>query len=230
MKNSDIKILLVDDEPDIIEFLSYNLKKEEYQVFSAMNGEDAVKLAKKIQPHLIVLDVMMPNMDGIETCEELRAISELKKVIIVFLTARSEDYSEIAGFNAGADDYIAKPVRPKVFLSRVQAHLKRFEEEKKADSLVLTFGDLVIDKEKHIVLYHGDELILPNKEFKLLVLLTSAPKRVFSRDEIYTTVWGNDVIVGDRTIDVHIRKLREKFGNKLIKTVKGIGYKFEFNE
>lgn len=230
MNNSDLKILLVDDEPDIVEFLSYNLKKEDYQVYTASNGKDALKLAEKIKPHLIVLDVMMPNIDGIETCELLREIPELRETIIVFLTARNEDYSEIAGFKAGANDYISKPIRPKVFLSRIQAHLKRFLVTEEKNDKIISIAGITIDKEKHEVLFKGEEIVLPNKEFKLLVLLSSVPKRVFTRDEIYSTVWGSDVVVGDRTIDVHIRKLREKFGNKRIKTVKGIGYKFETGE
>jgi len=230
MNNSDLKILLVDDEPDIIEFLSYNLKKDGYQVYSASNGKDAIKLAERIVPHLIVLDVMMPNIDGIETCELLREIPALKHTIIIFLTARSEDYSEIAGFKAGGNDYIAKPVRPKVFISRIEAHLKRFLEAEEQNDKLIKLAGIVIDKEKHEVTFKDKEIILPNKEFKLLALLASVPKRVFTRDEIYSSIWGSDVVVGDRTIDVHIRKLREKFGNKRIKTVKGIGYKFETEE
>jgi len=227
MENEAIKILLVDDEPDILEFLSYNLKKEGYSVFTASNGEKALDKAKEIIPHLILLDVMMPKMDGITTCEELRKIPELKNSVIAFLTARSEDYSEIAGFQIGADDYIAKPIRPKVLIARIQALLKRFTlnaEEK--PTTIISINDITIDKEKHLVTVANQELTLPNKEFKLLVLLVSKPERVYTRDEIFNNVWGSDAYVGDRTIDVHIRKLREKIGEKYFETVKGIGYKF----
>ncbi len=227
MENEAIKILLVDDEPDILEFLSYNLKKEGYSVFTASNGEKALDKAKEIIPHLILLDVMMPKMDGITTCEELRKIPELKNSVIAFLTARSEDYSEIAGFQIGADDYIAKPIRPKVLIARIQALLKRFTlnaEEK--PTAIISINNITIDKEKHLVTVANQELTLPNKEFKLLVLLVSKPERVYTRDEIFNNVWGSDAYVGDRTIDVHIRKLREKIGEKYFETVKGIGYKF----
>jgi len=227
MENEAIKILLVDDEPDILEFLSYNLKKEGYSVFTASNGEKALDKAKEIIPNLILLDVMMPKMDGITTCEELRKIPELKNSVIAFLTARSEDYSEIAGFQIGADDYIAKPIRPKVLIARIQALLKRFTlnaEEK--PTTIISINDITIDKEKHLVTVANQELTLPNKEFKLLVLLVSKPERVYTRDEIFNNVWGSDAYVGDRTIDVHIRKLREKIGEKYFETVKGIGYKF----
>lgn len=227
MENEAIKILLVDDEPDILEFLSYNLKKEGYSVFTASNGEKALDKAKELIPHLILLDVMMPKMDGITTCEELRKIPELKNSVIAFLTARSEDYSEIAGFQIGADDYIAKPIRPKVLIARIQALLKRFTlnaEEK--PTAIISINNITIDKEKHLVTVANQELTLPNKEFKLLVLLVSKPERVYTRDEIFNNVWGSDAYVGDRTIDVHIRKLREKIGEKYFETVKGIGYKF----
>lgn len=228
MKNNDYKILLVDDEADVLEFLGYNLKKEEYQVFTANNGKDALKLAKEVNPHLIVLDVMMPEMDGIETCQELKKIKELSNTIIIFLTARGEDYSQIAGFEAGADDYITKPISPRVLTSRVKVLLRRYFNNNNIESSdSLTIGNLTIDKEKYIIINQGKEIVLPKKEFELLVLLTSKPNKVFSRDEIFTKVWGDDVIVGDRTIDVHIRKLREKIGINNIKTVKGIGYKYE---
>lgn len=230
MANKNYKILLVDDEQDILEFLGYNIKKEGYDVYHAHNGREAIETAKKIKPHLILLDVMMPEMDGIETCEMLRQDNNLQNTLIAFLTARGEDYSQIAGFDAGGDDYITKPVKPKVLLSRIKALLKRFrdsvEEEQPEDDNLIRQSNLVIDRERYIVLKDGEELILPKKEFELLVLLISKPDRVFTRDEIFTTVWGDNVIVGDRTIDVHIRKLREKIGDEHIKTIKGVGYKF----
>ncbi len=220
------KILLVDDEQDIIDLISYNLEKENYQVKSALNGRDAIEIAKEFLPDLILLDVMMPEMDGIETCVEMREIESLKPSIIAFLTARGEDYSQIAGFEAGADDYISKPIKPRVLLSRIQALLrrKRSASELKMGSAI---GGIVIDKEKYLVVQDGKELNLPKKEFELLALLISKPGRVFTREIILNTIWGNDVVVGDRTIDVHIRKLREKIGSKFIKTIKGVGYKFE---
>ena len=230
MKNtSDYKILLVDDEADIIEFLSYNIRKEGYQVYTAHDGLEAISVAKRILPHLIILDVMMPNMDGIEACEEINKIDELKDSIKLFLTARSEDYSQIAGFKAGADDYISKPIRPKVLISRINALLRRFEktnELKPSNQQIITFKNLIIDKERHLVIRNDEEIVLPRKEFKLLLLLTSKPEKVFTREEILNKVWGVDVVVGDRTIDVHIRKLRDKLKLKCIKTIKGVGYKF----
>ncbi|MBQ1698591.1 MAG: response regulator transcription factor [Bacteroidales bacterium] len=229
MESNNYKILLVDDEADILEFLSYNLKKAGYNVLTASNGRDAIKIAKQYLPHLIILDVMMPEMDGIETCEEMRKQPALNSTVIAFLTARSEDYSQIAGFEAGADDYIAKPVKPKVLVSRVAALLKRFgknEEGDGSESSIIKHGNLVIDREKFMVINNGEELNLPRKEFSLLLLLISKPEKVFTRDEIYTSIWGDTIVVGDRTIDVHIRKLREKIGEDYIKTVKGVGYKF----
>lgn len=231
MSENNFKILLVDDEIDILEFISYNLEKEGYTVFTAQNGADAVKMAEKKQPHLIILDVMMPEMDGIAACEEIRKIPSLNQTIIAFLTARGEDYSQIAGFEAGGDDYITKPVRPKVLVSRVKALLKRTGEKTTSspvveDSNTLTIGNLVIDKERYLIRINDEEMILPRKEFELLSLLVSKPGKVFTREEIYFSVWGDNVVVGDRTIDVHIRKLREKIGNDHIKTLKGIGYKF----
>lgn len=220
------KILLVDDEQDIIDLISYNLEKEDYVVKSATNGRDAVNLAKEFLPDLILLDVMMPEMDGIETCVELREIDSLKSAIIAFLTARGEDYSQIAGFDAGADDYISKPIKPRVLLSRIQALLRR-KRSSETESLGTEVGGIIIDKEKYLVMQDGKELNLPKKEFELLALLISKPGRVFTREIILNTVWGNDVVVGDRTIDVHVRKLREKIGSKFIKTIKGVGYKFE---
>ncbi len=229
MKNK--KILLVDDEPDILEFLSYNIEKEGYEVHTAGNGKDAIELAATVVPQLILLDVMMPEMDGIETCEELRKNADLQSTIIAFLTARGEDYSQIAGFEAGGDDYITKPIKPKVLVSRIKALLKRYrteqkEEEELKDSKIIERGNLIIDKEKYQVMNNGKELVLPKKEFELLLLLISKPDKVFTRDEIFTAVWGDNIIVGDRTIDVHIRKLREKIGDKHIKTIKGVGYKY----
>ena len=226
METTGYKILLVDDEKDILEFIGYNLKKEGYQVFTARNGKDAIGIAKNELPHLIILDVMMPKMDGIETCTEIKSIPELNNTIIVFLTARGEDYSQIAGFEAGADDYITKPIKPKVLISRIKALLRRYKEPEKAlDEIRLK--DFTIDREKYLVFKDDTEISLPKKEFELLMLLASKPDKVFSRDEIFTKVWGNDGIVGDRTIDVHVRKIREKIGLDSIKTVKGVGYKYE---
>ncbi len=225
-ENNNATILLVDDEPDILEFMKYNLKKEDYHVMTAANGKDAIQLAKKHVPDLILLDIMMPEMDGIETCKLIREIPALKETFIVFLTARSEDYSQIAGFDAGADDYVSKPIKPKLLLSRIKALLRR----KKGDTVERRFtaGDIEIDRDQYVVLVKGVSMDLPRKEFELLSLLAAKPGRVFTRDEILRAVWGNDVFVGDRTIDVHIRKIREKIGEDSIKTVKGIGYKFEF--
>ncbi|MCE4563693.1 response regulator transcription factor [Maribellus sp. CM-23] len=231
MSENQFKVLLVDDELDILEFLSYNLEKEGYIVYTAKNGVEALEIAEKEIPNLIILDVMMPEMDGIAACEELRKIPALSSTIIAFLTARGEDYSQIAGFEAGADDYITKPVRPKVLVSRVKALLKRTGEATQApvevvDSNTITIGNLLIDKERYLIRIGDNEMILPRKEFELLSLLVSKPGKVFTREEIYSSVWGENVVVGDRTIDVHIRKLREKIGNSHIKTLKGIGYKF----
>lgn len=228
MQNSDYTILLVDDEPDILEFVGYNLKKEGYKVVSASNGEDGLKAARKETPHLILLDVMMPGMDGIETCDKLRGMPELEDTLIAFLTARGEDYSQVAGFDAGADDYITKPIKPKVLISRIKALLRRYgQSQRNANGSLLEFGDLTIDLDKYQVSFKDSKLDLPRKEFELLTLLTSRPGKVFHRDEILDKIWGNEVVVGGRTIDVHIRKLREKIGEKYIKTVKGVGYKFE---
>ena len=230
MSENQFKVLLVDDELDILEFLSYNLEKAGYKVYTAKNGVEAIEVAEKQTPHLIILDVMMPEMDGIAACEELRKIPSLSSTVIAFLTARGEDYSQIAGFEAGADDYITKPVRPKVLVSRVKALLKRTGETTQpvevVDTNTVTIGDLLIDKERYLIRIGDNEMILPRKEFELLSLLVSKPGKVFTREEIYFSVWGENVVVGDRTIDVHIRKLREKIGNEHIKTLKGIGYKF----
>ena len=223
----DSTILVVDDELDILEFVGYNLRKEGYIVLTANNGLAAIEIAQEKTPDLVILDVMMPDMDGIETCERMRAISKLTNTIITFLTARSEDYSQIAGLEAGADDYITKPIRPKVLLSRVKALLRR-RVVSDDFSNILELGDIIIDKEKHTVLYKNLQVELAKKEFKLLELLTSKPGKVFTRQEILENVWGLEVVVGDRTIDVHIRKLREKINDQYIKTVKGVGYKFEY--
>jgi len=225
MRQSNIKILLVDDEPDILEIIKYNLSNEGYQIFTAPNGIEAISRAVKHKPHLIILDVMMPEMDGIEACEKLRRIPELSETIITFLTARGEDYSQVAGFEAGADDYITKPIKPKVLISKVKALLRRFKEKELSDANI-ELGDLVINREEYKVLNGKEEIILPRKEFELLALLASRPGKVFKRDVILDSVWGNDVVVGERTIDVHIRKLREKIGDDKFKTVKGVGYKF----
>lgn len=228
MNNSEYKILLVDDESDIIEFLGYNLRKEGYQVYSTGNGKDGVALAKKVLPHLVILDVMMPGQDGIETCRELRDTEELRNVLITFLTARHEDYSQIAGFDAGADDYIYKPIKPRVLLYRIAAMLRRLSLTDIKETENIYVGGLKIDREKYIVIKNGSELYLPKKEFELLSLLASKPKKVFTRNEILDHVWSGQVVVDDRTIDVHVRRLREKVGDSYIKTVKGIGYKFDF--
>jgi len=225
LKKKDIKILLVDDEPDILEIVGYNLSVEGYQVITADNGVKGVEKAKKHNPHLIILDVMMPEMDGIEACERIRQDASLNNTIITFLTARGEDYSQVAGFDAGADDYITKPIKPKVLVSKVKALLRRLKDaEATTDNIKI--GDLVINREEYKIIKKGKEIILPRKEFELLSLLATKPGKVFKREEILDRVWGNEVVVGGRTIDVHIRKLREKIGNKSFKTVKGVGYKF----
>lgn len=226
MKNSDYTILLVDDEPDILEFVGYNLKKEGYQVITANNGEEGLRKAKTEKPQLILLDVMMPGTDGIETCDQIRRVPDLQDTLIAFLTARGEDYSQVAGFDAGADDYITKPIKPKVLISRIKALLRRQGQSKKSNS-AQEFGNLLIDLDKYQVKLKDKKLDLPRKEFELLTLLTSRPGKVFHRDEILDKIWGNEVVVGGRTIDVHIRKLREKIGDKYIRTVKGVGYKFD---
>jgi len=221
------KILLVDDEPDILEFLKYNLEKADFRVTTAKNGKEAIALAEQITPDLIVLDVMMPEMDGVETCHELRRIDKLAQTLIVFLTARGEDYSQIAGFGAGADDYITKPISPKLFLAKVNALFKRSAGPTTKDVLRTQIDDLIIDRERFIVIKAGEVFSLPRKEFLLLELLTSKPGKVFTRHEIFSEIWGDDVIVGDRTIDVHVRKIRDRLNLNSIKTVKGVGYKFQ---
>lgn len=226
MKKREIKILLVDDEPDILEIVGYNLSSEGYNVTTAKNGNEAIAKAKKERPHLIILDVMMPEMDGIETCEQIRKSPELKDSIITFLTARGEDYSQVAGFDAGADDYITKPIKPKLLISKVKALLRRLKEDDEPAESVVNVGNITINRDEYKIIQSGKEIILPRKEFELLSLLASRPGKVFKRDEILDKVWGNEVIVGGRTIDVHIRKLREKIGDEHFKTVKGVGYKF----
>ena len=221
-------ILLVDDEPDILDFLSYNLKKEGYTVYTANNGAEGLAIAKEKKPHLIVLDIIMPEMDGVETCRQLKEIPELKNTIITFLTARNEEYTQITGFEVGADDFITKPIKPRVFISRVKALLRRYKNDTPFVATVIDLGAIKIDTEQHRVYKNSEVIELPRKEFALLLLLSSKPGKVFKREVILDTVWGDDVVVGDRTIDVHIRKLREKLGEEYIKTVKGIGYKFEF--
>lgn len=228
MKN---KILLVDDDSDILEFLTYNLLKENYIVDTAKNGLEAIVKVKENKPDLILLDVMMPEFDGIETCEEIRKIDENKDIIIAFLSARGEDFSQIAGFEAGGDDYITKPIKPKVLVSKIKSLLRRntsdnrkFNNQNTDDGL--NSNSIRIDVEKYLIYKDGKEISLPKKEFELINLLASKPDKVFLRDEIFSKIWGNSIIVGDRTIDVHIRKIRQKLGNEIIKTVKGVGYKF----
>ena len=217
-------VLVVDDEEDILEFLSYNLKKEGFNLILANNGNKGLELVKKHKPDLVILDVMMPGMDGIEVCEQIREIEDLDDVLILFLTARSDDYSELAGFSAGADDYITKPIKPKLLISRVKAILRRKIDKK--TSSIISVGCITIDELKHQLIYDGKEVFLAKKEFNLLFLLMTLPGKVFARDEIISTVW-KDAVVGDRTIDVHVRKIREKIGGHHIKTIKGIGYKFD---
>ena len=225
MAEPTYKILVVDDEPDIIEFISYNLQKEGYQVVVANDGIEAINVAKKEKPDLIILDIMMPRLDGIGVCEHLRAMPEFEKTLITFLTALGDEISEIKGLNVGADDYIIKPIKPKLLITRVKALLRRLQPEGK--NMRMEVGDFTIDKEQYLVKLDGQQHNLPRKEFELFQLLAGKPGKVFHRDEILNKVWGSDVIVGDRTIDVHIRKLRQRFGDHHIKTVKGVGYKFE---
>jgi two-component system, OmpR family, alkaline phosphatase synthesis response regulator PhoP len=225
VKKRDIKILLVDDEPDILEIVGFNLSSEGYQIITGENGKEAVELAIEHKPHLIILDVMMPVMDGIEACEKIRENSKLNNTIITFLTARGEDYSQVAGFDAGADDYITKPIKPKVLVSKVKALLRRFKDSDYSSENI-AIGDLIINREEYKITKNGKEILLPRKEFELLSLLATKPGKVFKREEILDKVWGNEVVVGGRTIDVHIRKLREKIGDDSFKTVKGVGYKF----
>jgi len=221
------KILIVDDEPDILELIEYNLKKEGYQVFLARNGQEAVAEAKRSLPDLIVLDIMMPKMDGIEACRIMRTMPEFKNTFMVFLTARSEEYSEIAGFNVGADDYIAKPIKPRALVSRINAILRRNAPAEDVTDNKLEIGDLVIDREAYLVFQRGNKVVLAKKEFELLYLLASKPGKVYTREVILKNIWEDSVVVTNRTIDVHIRKLREKLGDDCVSTVKGVGYKFE---
>jgi two-component system alkaline phosphatase synthesis response regulator PhoP len=227
MSNPKLKILIVDDEPDVLEFIEYNLTKEDYEVIKANNGREALKLATAENPSLILLDIMMPEMDGIEVCRELRSNPQFDNTIIAFLTARNEDFTQVQGFDVGADDYITKPIKPRLLISRIKALLRRTVAEQQTIENQ-TFGDLVVDKEKFMVFKKGEPINLAKKEFELISLLTSKPGRVFTRQEIFNEIWGMDVIVGDRTIDVHIRKIREKIGEDYIKTMKGIGYKFDY--
>jgi len=226
MKKKDIKILLVDDDADIIEIVGFNLEAEGYRILKAHNGKEALKVAKKELPNLIILDVMMPEMDGIETCENLRKMPEMEKTVITFLTARGEDYSQVAGFDVGADDYITKPIKPKLLVSKVKALLRRIKDDIETED-ILRVGEIEINREEYKIVKDGEEIILPRKEFELFYLLASKPGKVFKREEILDKVWGNEVIVGGRTIDVHIRKLREKIGDDWFKTIKGVGYKLE---
>jgi two-component system alkaline phosphatase synthesis response regulator PhoP len=227
MSTSKQKILIVDDEPDILELIEYNLKKEGYQVYSARNGQEAVAEAKRTQPDLIVLDIMMPKMDGIEACRIMRTMPEFKNTFMVFLTARSEEYSEIAGFNVGADDYIAKPIKPRALVSRINAILRRNTPPEEVTDNKLEIGDLVIDREAYLVYKKGAKVVLAKKEFELLYLLASKPGKVYTREVILKNIWEDSVVVTNRTIDVHVRKLREKLGDDCVSTVKGVGYKFE---
>lgn len=226
MKKSDIKILCVDDEPDILEILKYNLSNVGYDIYLANDGLSAIKKAKEIIPNLIIMDIMMPKMDGIQACENLRANEKFNDTIIMFLTARGEDFSHLAAYEAGADDYVTKPVKPKILISKVKGLLRRFKKVNDNDIAIIELNDIIIDKEKYKVYISGNNLDLPRKEFELLYLLASKPDKVFKREKIMENVWGGEVVVGDRTIDVHIRKLREKLGDKYIKTIKGVGYKF----
>ncbi|MFL2632726.1 MAG: response regulator transcription factor [Candidatus Marivariicella sp.] len=227
MKNK-IKILLVDDEPDVIEILTYNLSNQGYEIFSANDGIKAIKVANKILPNLIIMDVMMPNMDGIEACELLRKNSKFNNTIIMFLSARGEDFSYVAAFDAGADDYVTKPIKPKVLMSKVKSLLRRFKSFENFDD-VIEVGDFIIDRERYSVIKNQKKFSLPRKEFELIFLLASNIDKVITREKIMNKVWGSEVVVGDRTIDVHIRKLREKFGNEYFKTIKGVGYKLIVN-
>lgn len=226
MAKNRARILLVDDEPDILEIVGYNLSQEGYTIITATNGKEAIEKARLEIPDLIIMDVMMPEMDGIEACENIRKIPELANVIITFLTARNEDYTQVAGFDAGADDYISKPIKPKLLVSKINALLRRFNEQQK-NAGTLSVGRIEINREEYIIIKDGIEISLPRKEFELFYLIASKPGKVFKREEILDKIWGNDVIVGGRTIDVHIRKLREKIGEEYIKTIKGVGYKLE---
>ena len=226
MKKNTAKILVVDDDPEIVEILKYNLSNSGFEVKVAFNGVQAVKKSKKFRPDIILLDVMMPEMNGIEACKEIRNIDSLKKIQIIFLSARGEDYTQIAAFEAGADDYVSKPIKPKILIKKITNIAKRLDSTENGGA-TLKVADIKINREEYVVRKNKTEIILPRKEFELLFLLASKPGKVFSRDEIMNKVWGSQVVVGDRTIDVHVRKLREKLGNNYIKTTKGVGYKFK---
>jgi two-component system alkaline phosphatase synthesis response regulator PhoP len=228
MNLEDIRILIVDDEPDILEFVTFNLQNEKIQTRTAENGKLAVEVAQKFVPHLILMDIMMPEMDGIEACRAIRAIKELKQTLIVFLTARDEDFIQITSFDAGGDDFIAKPIKPKVLISKIKSLIRRFDKPEESKSNALVFDNLVINKENVSVRLGIKNIVLPKKEFELIYLLATKPGKVFSREEIFAKIWGTDVIVGQRTIDVHVRKIREKMGVDVIQTIKGLGYKFEY--
>lgn len=227
MSNDKIKILIVDDEPDILEVIEYNLVREDYIVVKATNGKIGLEKAKSEHPNLILLDIMMPEMDGIEVCRELRSLREFDNTLIAFLTARNEDFTQVQGFDVGADDYITKPIKPRLLVSRIKALLRRTNAAQDAPIEKVAYGDITIDEEKYLVYVKGQPITLAKKEFELIQLLVSRPGKVFTRQEIFNKIWGMDVIVGDRTIDVHIRKIREKVGEDYIKTIKGIGYKFD---
>jgi two-component system alkaline phosphatase synthesis response regulator PhoP len=226
MNKNNKKILIVDDEPDIIELLTYNLEKEGYQIESARDGRTAIEIAKEFKPDLVIVDIMMPVMDGVETCRQLREMPAMANSIIIFLTARTEEYSEIAAFDVGADDYITKPIKPRALTSRINAYFKRESKKSKQSSKIDTSG-LIIDKASYTVVKDGERIVLPKKEFELLFFLAQNPNKVFSRDDLLQNIWGTDVYVLARTVDVHIRKVREKIGEDLIATVKGVGYKFQ---
>ncbi|QQS31217.1 MAG: response regulator transcription factor [Sphingobacteriales bacterium] len=229
MEPNEIKILIADDEPDVLEFVRYNLQKENYTVITAPNGLKAIEMAKKHVPQLIILDIMMPELDGMQACKEMVLLPELKDTILVFLTARSEEFTQVMALDLGADDYITKPIRPRLLVSKIKSLLRRFQKVETTDDeeAILKVSDLIINKTTHSLTMKGQPIELPRKEFALLYLLASKPGRVFNREEILNKVWGTDVIVNDRTIDVHIRKLREKLGKGYIKTLKGVGYKFK---
>jgi len=226
MENKDTIILLVDDEADILEFLGYNLAREGFQILKAGNGQKALELVSEFKPHLIILDIMMPGLDGIETCNQIRRLPGMQNSLIVFLTARGEDYSQIAGFEAGADDYVTKPIKPKVLISRIQALLRRYRANPEISGKIIT-TEFIVDQDRYLIIKKDEEIVLARKEFEILQLLVSRPGKVFTREDIFARVWGEDVIVGDRTIDVHMRRIREKVGTDRIRTIKGVGYKYE---
>ncbi|MEM1138013.1 MAG: response regulator transcription factor [Bacteroidota bacterium] len=230
MVKKKYKILVVDDEPDIVEILKYNLEKEGFDAKTASDGKKALEIAKKFHPELILLDIMMPVMDGVETCRQLREIPELSNVFIIFLTARAEEYSEVAAFDVGADDYITKPIKPRALMSRINAHFRRENKKSSKDTEIIKIGKFTIDKSSYTLLIDTKQVTLPKKEFELLYFLAETPNKVYGRDELLANIWGSDVYVLARTVDVHIRRVREKIGSEFIKTVKGVGYKFELQE